>query len=397
MRQSRTLRTWIFAVLTFLSICLLPQRSRAQCSGSIQTQVYSQTYSSSGGNNYSLTVPQYSPPTGYSLVAAVYSSVVSTTATLSLQNTNNVERDFTPDISRTDIVKLNATTITGKSAGYGDYDFTALAPMGNPGDHITYGPDQIYNNTSLVYDSITSPSTLNAAYTGSGNLSITYGSTFFVNDVPSDVTYSTTLSDQVALSFTYYICSPVVLSADFVSFTASREDGSQALLKWSVGNEEAGRVYSVQVSSGGTDFVDISSQPSSTQSSSADYTYTYTNRPGMPGKLYFRIKQTEAGGSTSYSNICAVDFGDGDGGAFSIYPNPVSSGNFITLSLPGDSRSWQVEIFSADGNLVQRSYFTNTSLATMNFDQRMATGTYFVRASNALSGDVHTESFVVTP
>ena len=398
MKRSSTLHTWELAAAIFLMpATLIPQCLLAQCGGSIQTQAYTQTYTGGGGNNYNLSVPQYNPPTGYALMAAVYSSAVSTTATLSLQNTNSVERDFTPDISRTDIVKLNGTTITGKSAGYGGYNFTALAPVGNPGDNITYGPDQIYNSTPLIYDSITNSSTLATRYTGSGNLSITYGSTFFVNDVPSDVTYSTTLSDQVVFNFTYYICAPVVLSADFVSFTTTREDVSHALLKWSVGNEEPGRLYSVQVSPGGGDFADISSQPSSTLSSSADYSYSYANRPGMSGKVYFRIKQTDVNGSTSFSTIRVVDFGDSGNEAFSIFPNPVVAGTFISLSLPGDSRSWQVEIFSADGNLVQRSYFTNTSLATVNFNEKMAAGTYFVRASNPVSGEMHTGSFLVGP
>ena len=396
MKRCRTLNTWEFAALLLLMpASLIPRCSIAQCGGSIQTQVYAQTYTSAGGNNYSLSVPQYSPPAGYSLMAAVYSSSVSSTASLTLQNTFNGERDFMPDISRSDLVKLDGTTITGKGAAYGGYDFTVLAPVGQPGDNVTYGPDPIFNNTPLIYDSITSPATLSSKYTGSGNLSITYGSTFFVNGVPSDVTYSTVLSDQVAFNFTYYICSPVVLAADFVSFTAAREDGMHALLKWSVGNEEAGRVYSVQVSPGGGDFADVSSQPSSTLSSSADYSYTYANRPGMPGKVYFRIRQTDVDGSTSFSNICAVNFGDADDGGFSIYPNPVLSAGFITLNLPGDSRSWQVTIFSADGSMIQRSVFANTSTATVNFNQPMTAGTYFVRASNPESGEVHMGSFLV--
>jgi hypothetical protein len=381
--------------LAFLFV-LPPMRASAQCGGNIQTQVYKQTFASNGGNTYTLTVPQYNPPTGYSLTAAVYSSAVTTSAGLALQNTTNQEQDFTPDISRSDLVKLNGAAVTGKSLDYGNYDFTDLAPAGSPGDNISYGPDVLFNNAPLIYDSITSAATLASKYEGTGSNTLSYSTAFFINDVPIGVTPTSTISDQVGFSFTYYICAPVVLSSDMLSFTATKQDALHTLLKWSVVNESSGRVYTVQVSPGGSDFVDVGSVPGATQLSSADYSYTYTNQPGATGELYFRIKQIDVGGSTTYSNICVVDLGDNANAAFAIFPNPVVSGNYISLSLPGDSRSWQVEIFSAEGTLLQKNVFTNLSLVTVNFNSPMAAGAYFVRAVNPLSGDVYTGSFVVS-
>jgi hypothetical protein len=357
--------------------------------------VYTQTYTSNGGSTYTLTVPQYNPPTGYSLSAAVYSSAVTTSASLSLQNTNNQEEDFTPDISRSDGVKLNGVGVTGKNLDYGDYDYTDLSAAGSPGDNISYGPDQLFNNASLIYDSITNTTTLANKYEGAVSNTLTYSTAFYINNVPIGVTPTSTISDQVVFTFTYYICSPAVLSADMLSFTATKQDALHTLLKWSVVNENPGRVYTIQVSPGGSDFVDAGSVPSLTQGSSADYSYTYSSQPGATGKLYFRIKQTDVGGAITYSNVCVVDLGDTGNAAFAIFPNPAVSGNFINLSLPGDSKSWQVEIFSVDGNLVQRNDFTNLSLVTVNFTSPMAAGTYFVRAMNPQSGEMYTGSFLV--
>jgi len=392
----RILCSRAFTALTLaLCLTLLTRQSSAQCSGVIQTQVYTQTYTSSGGNTYTLTVPQYDPPTGYSLTAAVYSSAVTTSASLALQNTTNQEQTFTPDISRTDVVKLNGVTVTGKSQGYGGYDFTDLAAAGQPGDNISYGPDQLFNNLSLVYDSITNAVTLASRYQGTGSNTLSYSTAFFINDVPIGVTPSSSISDQVAFKFTYYICSPAVLSADFLSFTATKQDALHTLLNWSVVNEDPGRTYTVEMSPGGSDFVDVGSVPSTTQRSEADYSYTYPNQPGATGKLYFRIKQIDVGGSVTYSNVCVVDLGNTGNAAFAIFPNPAVSGSYVSLVLPGDSRLWQIEIFAADGGLVQRNLFTNTSLVTLNFTQKLAAGTYFVRAVNPLSGDTHAGSFIV--
>ncbi|HEV2483415.1 MAG TPA: T9SS type A sorting domain-containing protein [Puia sp.] len=381
---------WLISLLVFPAA-----RASAQCGGYVQKQVYTQTYTSNGGSTYTMTVPQYDPPTGYSLTAAVYSSAVTTSASLGLQNTTHQEQDFTPDISRSDLVKLNGVSTTGKNLDYGNYNFTDLSAAGSPGDNISYGPDLLFNSVPSVYDSVINAATLAARYQGTGSNTLSYSTTFFINDVPIGVTPTPAISDQVAFSFTYYICSPAVLSSDLLNFTATKQNALHTLLKWSVVNESPGRVYTVEVSPGGSDFVDIGSVPSLTQGSSADYSYTYSNQPGATGKLYFRIKQVDVGGSTTFSNICVVDLGDSANAAFTIFPNPSVSGNFISLSLPGDSRSWQVEIFSAEGNLVQKNVFTDLSLVTVNFNSPMAAGAYFVRAVNPLSGDVHTGSFLV--
>jgi len=388
------LRTLIALMITFY-LPSAAMRATAQCGGYIQTQPYTQTYTSNGGSTYTLTVPKYNPPTGYSLTAVVYSSTVGTSASLSLQNTNSQEEDFTPDISRSDGIKLNGAGVTGKNLAYGGYDYTVLSAAGTPGDNTSYGPDQLFDNVPLIYDSITNLATLTGKYQGTGTNTITYSTAFFINNVPIGVTPTSTITDKVVFNFTYYICSPAVLSADMVSFTATKQDALHTLLQWSVVNENPGRIYTIQVSPGGSDFVDVATMPSLTQESSADYSYTYSHRPGETGKLYFRIKQTEVGGATTYSTIAVVDLGDGGNTEFSIFPNPAVSGNFISLSLPGDSRSWQVEIFSAEGSLVQKNVFSNLSLVTVNFTSPMAAGTYFVRAVNPITGEVHTGSFLV--
>ena len=387
----------VFVLL--LTSILVPRNLRAQCAGSIITQTTTVGSNAGGGRSYTFTVPQYNPPTGYTLLAAVYTTTVGTATTLTLNNTTNQEQFFTPAISRQDVLKVNGTTIAASSQSQNDNDFpfTDMPATGSPGSIVTYGPEETFNKQQMVYDSITNAATLAATYTGTGNITLTYATSFFINDVPVGVTAASTIPDTVKVKLTYYICLPYILAANFLNFTATKQDATHTLLNWAVVNEEPGRTYVVEVSPGGTDFVDVASMPSSTQGSNADYSYTYSNQPNATGKLYFRIKQLDVNGQASYSNICVVDLGNTAGASFTIFPNPAVSGNFISLTLPGDNRSWQIDIFSADGNLVQRSVFANTSLATVNFNQKMAAGTYFVRAMNPLSGDSHTGSFIVHP
>ncbi len=378
-------RLCLFGALTLLPFALI-----AQCGTGfvVQKVTYSAPLSTGGGNTYSVSLPQFNPTPGQTLYAAVYSSYATTTNDLAFQNTNGVEEVFFPEISRTDIVKLNGTPVTGNNVTSTYSPFVDLLP----GQVQTFGPNTVYNNTAIIYDSIINAATLATSYTGSGNLNLSYSSNFFVNDVPVGVNTSSSFDDNINFAVTYYYCTPYVLAANFISFTASRENTSTALLKWSTTNEEPGRTYDVQVSQNGNDFSTFGSLPSSATGSDANYSYEYNIPTGATGTLFFRIKQIDVDGSLSYSVVCVVNL-ESSGGQFSIFPNPATS--YINLTLPGGNQNWQVDIIASDGNLVQRNVFGNTSVVTISFARKLAAGVYFVRAVNTNSAEQHIASFVI--
>ncbi len=229
-------------------------------------------------------------------------------------------------------------------------------------------------------------------FTGNGNISLTYSSTTIPVTTPSGVQNTYTLSDNIHFMWTYYYCNPGTLAADLLSFTAVRQ-GQTALLGWNTTNEQAGRTYHVQVSTDGSTFSDYAAVASEPVNTDASYTYSYPIDPTATGKLYFRLRIADVVGADHYSSICIINLNAAGPGGFTIFPNPPT--DFINLMLPGDNRSWQVDIISADGNLVQRNVFTNVSLAHVNFNRKLASGAYFVRATNALNGENHTGSFVI--
>lgn len=163
----------------------------------------------------------------------------------------------------------------------------------------------------------------------------------------------------------------------------------------STANETPGRMYTVQTSYGnGTDFTDLTTLPAIGSGTEATYSHVYKIKPTDKGQLYFRLKMVDAGGAVAYSPMRIINLATGATSAnFSIYPNPPT--NFIQVSLPGQSGNWQIDILAADGNVVQRNSYFSTSLVQVNFNRKLAPGTYFVRAVNLLSGDQHTGSFVI--
>ncbi|MBS1601964.1 MAG: T9SS type A sorting domain-containing protein [Bacteroidetes bacterium] len=351
---------------------------------------------SSGGTTvYSFAMPQFNPsPGGYTLLSAVLSSTATTGATISYQNTTAFFQDFFPSVIRTDNVKVNGSTAVNKNNEY-DFNETTLTAQGTPTDNVTYGPANTFDNTNLFTTTITNSTTLTNVYQGSGNINISYTSTFFTNNfVPTGVTVTPTLSDNINFSVTYNFCNPTTLSSNILNFTAEKENGQKVDLKWTSANEQAGRKYYIEAAYNGQEFAIAGSMPSDASMNDASYGYVYAVPPTATGRIYFRLRQIETDGTATWSEVRSVDLdGGGSNAVFSIYPNPPS--DYINLSIPGDAQDWQVDLFAADGSLVQRNYYPGQNSIRVNFVRRLSAGSYFVRAANPQSGKHYASSFVI--
>jgi len=359
------------------------------------SSTYSNSMSSGGTTVYTFTMPQFNPsPGGYTFLSAVLSSTATTGTTISYQNTTAFFQDFFPSVSRTDNVKVNGSTAVNRNNEY-DFDETMLTAQGTPTDNATNGPMNTFDNSNLFTTTITNPTTLTNVYQGAGNLNITYTSTFFTNNfIPTGVTVTPTLSDNITFSVTYNFCNPTTLSANILNFTAEKESNQKVDLKWITANEQPGRKYYIEVALPGQEFAITGSTPSDASMNDASYLYVYSVPPTATGRIYFRLRQIETDGTATWSEVRSVDLdGGGSGGNFSIYPNPPS--DFINLAIPGDAQDWQIDIFAADGSLVQRNYYLNQNTIRLNFVRRLSAGSYFVRATNPQSGKHYASSFVI--
>jgi|GEM_PF-957685 len=391
--------TPLLVTILYVISSLTPQFIQAQCPGGsvAMSSTYSNSMSSAGANVYSFTLPQFNPsPGGYTFLSAVFSSTATTSATVTYQNTDSHSQDFSPMFNRNDKFTVNGGgNVINKNNEY-DYDETLLGPQGSPTANLTYGPLNTFDNSSPLFTkSITDPTTLTNVYQGSGNLNITYTSTFFTsNNVPNVVTVSPSISDNITFSVTYNFCNPTTLSSNILNFSVEKESNQKVDLKWTSANEQAGRKYYIEAALNGQEFAIAGSMASDASMNDASYTYVYSIPPAATGRIYFRLRQIETDGTATWSEVRSIDLdGNGSNAVFSIYPNPPS--DFINLSIPGDTQDWQVDIFAADGSLVQRNYYPGQNSIRVNFVRRLSAGSYFVRASNPQSGKHYTSSFVI--
>ena len=88
-------------------------------------------------------------------------------------------------------------------------------------------------------------------------------------------------------------------------------------------------------------------------------------------KIYYRIKQTDADGKSSFSNVQVIK---ADINKIEIYPNPVADRLYFT--------NWQqiktIQLFSADGKLLQ-VVFSNQNYIDV---KTLPNGTYFIKTTS---------------
>lgn len=385
----------ILLLLMCWAAFITPLKSSAQaCAGTVQSVTYNNVINGNGSGTYAVTLPQYFSASGYTLISAVLNSYITTNSTVKFQNTDPVnEQDFSPSIGRTDVLKLNGTTTLGGASSNFGFPFTILDPAGSPNDNITYGPQNVFNNTHMVTDSITTANPiLTGWFEGAGSVNFTYKSTTSLTSALG-VSNSATVTDAITLSVTYYFCNPTVLSSNVVTFMATLENNQTVSLNWITVNEQAGRQYEIEVCNNGKDFTTFDSQASDPVNSDASYSYPYAINPGVKGKLYFRLKQVDIDGTASYSPVRIIDLDGGGVPGFSIYPNPPS--DYLNLVFPPGAQDWQVDILSADGSLVQRNYYNSTGSGRLNFQRQLSSGTYFARATDLQDAKSYVVPFVI--
>jgi len=119
----------------------------------------------------------------------------------------------------------------------------------------------------------------------------------------------------------YFPASPP-LPVTLVSFTAKVE-GEQVKLNWVTTAEVNNDYFDVEHSVDGSNFTSIS-RVIGAGNSTKTLNYSFVHQNLLDGISYYRLKQTDYNGKTSYSHKEAVEFNSKNNLIFDIYPNPFS-------------------------------------------------------------------------
>lgn len=178
---------------------------------------------------------------------------------------------------------------------------------------------------------------------------------------------------------TFYVAKNTftTLPASLISFTGKAQQ-TNALLNWTVDNQENVSKYAIERSLNNIDF-DAIGEVSSDNQTSAKYNYTDNNAGNVAATVYYRLKIIDQNGATKYSNIISVGFGNITENYISAFPNPAKEKTLVVINSTTEEAA-QLKIVDNTGRTVKLRTI-NVMKGRNNFEMNLndlPAGLYFI-------------------
>ncbi len=263
---------------------------------------------------------------------------------------------------------LSASTQVTKSAEFPVYDGTT--------DYAGTSGKSWNNTFSAAYSDYTYPA-LNASHfvgTDSVSLPINAVST---TTISGGGNLTSNIATRVAAGvFVVYEYDGGALPITLGSFEA-QISGTAGDLRWITFKEENNIGFDIERSPDGKTFQSIGqvSSKANNGNSSMKISYTYTDENPLNGNNFYRLKQTDFDGKTSYSVVRVLNFAKS--GSIGLYPNPAHN----TLTVYGNDVT-NIILSNLTGQTIQAPITYSGALAVINVSALNA-GTYFANVISA--------------
>ena len=155
------------------------------------------------------------------------------------------------------------------------------------------------------------------------------------------------------------------LPIELLSFTAKQE-GKNVRLNWETASETGNDFFSIPRSKDGLSFVDIIKIPTKGNCATQQY-YSAVDYNPFTGISYYKLKQTDIDGMTSYSKVVSVKIEDLFD--FYIYPNPFYEDVTVKIKYESNNSRYILKMYKITGEEVIGVKLDNelTSLDTSLF------------------------------
>ncbi|MBI5371105.1 MAG: T9SS type A sorting domain-containing protein [Sphingobacteriales bacterium] len=182
-----------------------------------------------------------------------------------------------------------------------------------------------------------------------------------------------------------------VLPLQWQSFTAEIKDGCVVQLDWTTSSEEHTAYFEVQQSTNGTNFNSITRITAAGYSSQSK-NYQAVDRNASFGTNYYRIKQVDADGRSTYSGERLIIINCSGRQAVLVYPT-LTQGTVI-VQLPQGNDEVLIKVMNANGQLVPVRVQGTTRYRYLSMDALPA-GVYLVQVSNNKTNEQITYKVIV--
>jgi uncharacterized repeat protein (TIGR01451 family) len=212
-------------------------------------------------------------------------------------------------------------------------------------------------------------------YVSDRNLLPVTGTTTTVSIITTD------LSGGVTTVVETFTLGAFPLPVELTVFTAKALRNVSSQLDWATASEKNNDHFDVERSLNGRDFVKIGEvKGQGSKTSPTEYALTDANVAKLASTLYYRLKQVDADGTSSYSPVRTVRFDAAPVIALSVYPNPASAqAQAVTLDLSTlPEGTYQATVLDATGRVVA-TYSVTGGVDKALPVQSLSTGTYLIQ------------------
>jgi hypothetical protein len=149
-------------------------------------------------------------------------------------------------------------------------------------------------------------------------------------------------------------------------------------LNWQTATETNNRDFTVQKSADGMNYETVAVVEGA-GTSLVTHSYHVSDAEPFDGVTYYRIRQTDNDGKSTYSSVRVIQF-ENNRSDVQLYPNP-SNGESITVGLPGSGKIQRVAIYNSMGQQVYQSELAGPDNASMLVEtNQLPRGVYTVVA-----------------
>ena len=176
----------------------------------------------------------------------------------------------------------------------------------------------------------------------------------------------------------------LALPLELLSFSA-RASGEESLLDWKTTMELNNSHFEVERSEYGKTFTKIGEVKGS-GTTSGIVSYSYVDKQPVSGKNYYRLKQVDYDGASTYSAIRAVSFDKSE--SIVLYPNPTSG----EIRLEGVQQEWsKVEIYDYLGRLVKETELEGNGTLDIS---KLTPGMFQVRIKDFIGEEIYNTKII---
>lgn len=168
------------------------------------------------------------------------------------------------------------------------------------------------------------------------------------------------------------------LPVELINFTAKAMDEKNVQLYWSTAQETNNQHFEIERSNNGIHFIKIGNSAGAGNSLKINQ-YTFHDQIDLKENkvLYYRLKQVDFNGNSTWSKIETVNYNTDNWNDLAIFPNPTSENLYFNRPLEEGTK---IEVLDIRGTSIMKESCTN-SIHTFNTEWLNA-GIYFIKIEN---------------